>query len=222
MTSMSVRRNQNERGAISGSVIAIACLSILVLGLGATTIWAYMNYTQEKTDVDEKTAIAVASAQKNQADADEAKFAIREEQPYREFVGPDDYGRVEFMYPKTWSVYVANDGSNGGDYDAYLNPVSVPPVSVSQQFSLRVSVQQESYDQVLASYEQLVKVGNLVSSATSANGNDGTRLDGNFSNDIRGAAVVYKIRGETLTIRTDADTFLPDFNTLIKTIKFNA
>jgi hypothetical protein len=47
------------------------------------------------------------------------------------------------------------------------------------------------------------------------------RLDGSFSTDIRGSAVIFKIRDKTVTIRTDADTFKPDFENIIKTINFN-
>jgi len=54
-----------------------------------------------------------------------------------------------------------------------------------------------------------------------ADGNNGTRLDGAFTKDIRGYAVIFKIRDKTLTIRTDANTFKSDFNKLINTIKFN-
>jgi len=66
-----------------------------------------------------------------------------------------------------------------------------------------------------------VKKGDLKASSTKADGNNGTRLDGNFTKDIRGYAVIFKIRDKTLTIRTDANTFLSDFDKLISTIKFN-
>ena len=155
-------------------------------------------------------------------DSDEAKFIARDKEPNREFVGPDDYGRLTFNYPKTWSVYVSQDVTQGGGtYQAYLNPVSVPVVSASQQFALRVTIEQKDYDTVISSYASLVKKGDLHSSVVSVNGSNGTRLDGNFSKDIRGSAVIYKIRDKTLTIRTDADTFKPDFEALIATIKFN-
>jgi hypothetical protein len=52
------------------------------------------------------------------------------------------------------------------------------------------------------------------------NGENGVRLDGNFSDEIRGAAVIFKIRDKTAVLRTDADTFKPDFETLIKTVTF--
>lgn len=212
---------QNEQGVISGSLIAIIGLAVLVLGTGSAAIWAYVNYTEQKSNVDGKISLAEAEARKVQSDIDEAKFAEREKEPKRQFVGPDDYGRLTFDYPKTWSVYEATDISRGGNYEAYLNPVTVPPISSVQQYALRVLVEEKDYDQVVKSYESLVKKGDLRNSPVSANGNNGTRLDGSFSKDIRGSAVIYKIRDKTVTLRTDADTFKPDFENLIKTMNFN-
>jgi hypothetical protein len=220
---MKISRHTHEQGAVSGSLIAIIGLIVLVLGCGGAAIWAYSNYNEQKTNVDGKISLAIATAKKEQGDVDEAKFAEREKEPNRQFVGPDDYGRVTFNYPKTWSVYEAKDVTqNGGTYEAYLNPVSVPPISSVQQFALRVTIEQRDYDKVVSTYESFVKKGDLRTSAATSNGNSGTRLDGNFSKDIRGAAVIYKIRDKTLTIRTDADTFKPDFENIIKTINFNS
>jgi len=219
---MKTIRRTHEQGAVSGSLIAIIGLSILAVTLGGMAVWALLSYNQEKTNVDGRIDLAVAQAQKEQADADEVKFAEREKEPNRQFVGPDDYGRLTFDYPKTWSVYVAKDVSQrGGTYEAYLNPVTVPPVSSKQQFAVRVTIQEMDYDRVVESYARAVEKGDLSTSATSANGHSGTRFDGNFSKDIRGAAVVYRIRDKTVTLRTDADTFKPDFEKIIKTIDFN-
>jgi hypothetical protein len=77
------------------------------------------------------------------------------------------------------------------------------------------------FDKAVAQYDVLVKKGDLKISQTSANGQAGTRLDGNFSKDIRGAVVMYKVRDKTVSVFTDADTFKPDFENIIKTIKFN-
>lgn len=211
-----------EYGGISGSMIAIIGLVVLVLATGSMAIWAYVNYTEQKSNVDGKINLAVAEAKKVQADEDEAKFAEREKEPNRQFVGPDDYGRLTFDYPKTWSVFEATDiSSRGGDYEAYLNPITVPPLGARQQFALRVTIEEKDYDQVVKSYEELVKKGDLRNTPTSANGHNGTRLDGSFSKDIRGSAVIYKLRDKTVTLRTDADTFKPDFEKLIKTMDFN-
>lgn len=219
---MKTYKHKHESGAVSGSLIAIIGLIILVLGAGSAAIWAYVNYSEQKTNVDGKVELAVAEAKNDQARIEEEKFAQREKEPNRQFVGPDDYGRLAFTYPKTWSVYIARDVSQGkGTYEAYLNPITVPPVSTQQQYALRVLIEEKDYGQVVKTYESLVKKGDLKSSATSANGENGTRLDGSFSKDIRGAAVIYKIRDKTITLRTDADTFKPDFENIIKTIQFN-
>lgn len=214
-------RHKYEQGGVSGQVIAIIGLIVLALITGSAAIWAYLSYNEQKTDVDGKINLAVAEGKKQQADDDEAKFAEREKEPLREFVGPDDFGRLTFNYPKTWSVFVDDDGTRSESYKAYLSPIVVPPITPTQQFSLRVSIEQKDYDQVVKSYAARVKKGDLRSSATSANGNNGTRFDGNFSKDIRGSAVVYKVRDKTVTLQTDADTFKPDFENLIKTINFN-
>lgn len=213
----------HQLGAANNLLIATICLSVVSVGAIAAAVWGIINYNAQKTDVDGQVATAVTVAKKAQADIDEAKFTARDKEPNRQFVGPDDYGRLTFNYPKTWSVYINKEVVSGGTYEAYLNPVSVPPVSgaSTQQYALRVTIESKDYDKVIASYETQVKKGDLRSSAVSANGNNGTRLDGNFSKDIRGSAVVYKIRDKTATLRTDADTFKPDFEALIATIKFN-
>ncbi len=216
---MTMHQHKYEKGGVSGSLIAIISLIILLIGAGSVAIWAYLSYNEEKTNVGGKRDLAVAEAKKEQADLDELKFAEREKEPNRQFVGPEDFGRLTFDYPKTWSVYEAKDGTSTS-YEAYLNPITVPPVSSVRQYALRVVIEQKDYDQVVKTYEALVKKGDLRTSAVSANGQNGTRLDGNFTKDIRGTAVIFKIRDKTLTIRTDADTFKPDFEELVKTINF--
>ena len=210
-----------QRGAIAGSLIVIVVLGIVAAAGVGVSIWALVNYNEQKTNVDGKIDMAVATAKKEQADSLEAKFAAREKDPNRQFVGPEDYGRVTFSYPKTWSVYIGRNVQSGGTFEAYLNPAAVQPITTSTQYALRVTIEEKDYDQVVASYNPSVKKGSLKASSVSVGGNNGTRLDGTFSTDIRGAAVIYKIRDKTLTIRTDADTFKPDFDALIATIAFN-
>jgi len=199
------------------SIIAFVLIAILA-GL---LVWTYQNYMNQKTNVDEKVAVAVSANTATVKKADEAKFTEREKEPNREFVGPADYGLVTFFYPKTWSVYIGKDASSGGTYEAYLNPITVPTVTSSQQFATRVTIEQKDYDKVIATYDDLVKKGTLKASGIKVNGVTGTRLDGSFTKDIRGSAVIFKIRDKTLTVQTDADTFMTDFNKLITTIKFN-
>lgn len=215
-------RHHSERGAISGLQVAVIGLSVLVLGLGSFGIWAFVAYNEAQGDVDSKIAIAVAQAKEEKGDEDEAKFAEREKQPSRVFKAPDDYCGLTFQYPKTWSTYESEQISNGSDFKAYLNPDVVPPVTSSQQYALRVVIEQKDYDNVVSQYDGLVQKGDLKQSSTSSNGNQGARLTGNFSKNIRGDAVVYRCRDKTITIRTDADTFKSDFQSIIGTINYNS
>jgi hypothetical protein len=212
----------SQRGGVSTSALVIAGISVLAVAFAGLAIWAYINYADQKNNVDTKISNAVAKAEKAQADELEKKFAEREKEPFRSFVSPSDYGSLGFKYPKTWSVYVADDGSSDGSFKAYLNPATVPPVNEpDSRYSIRVSIVDQKYEDVIEDYKDLVKSGKLTTSSVKANGQNGTRLDGSFTKDIRGAAVIYKIRDKTAIIRTDADTFKPDFENLIKTITFN-
>jgi len=210
-----------ENGSADVWMIVSIVLIVLLVAFGAFGIWSFINYNDQKTNVDSKISVAVADAKKVQADSDEAKFTERDKQPNRQFVGPDDYGRVTFDYPKTWSVYTSSDVTNGGTYEAYLNPISVPPIGSTKQFALRINISQQDYNSVVSSFNSQVKNGDLKSSSVTSNGLTGVRLDGKFSSDVRGAEVIFKIRDKTLTIRTDANTFLTDFDALVQTIKFN-
>lgn len=218
---MKYTSNVEERGAIDGWMLSTIGLIVLSIIAGSFAIWGVLSYQEQKTGVDAKIDAAVALAKKEQADEDEKKFSEREKEPRREFVGPDDYGRLTFSYPKTWSAYVDRDITKGGSYKAYLHPVVVPPIAAKQQIALRVVINERSYDAELRDYEELVQEGQLKSSSFTANGENGTRFDGNFSDDIRGAAIILKIRDKTVIMRTDADVFKPDFEAIIKTISFN-
>jgi len=216
-------------------ILAIVFI-ITTLAAAGVGVWAYMNYLDQKDNTDAKISTAVTAAVKVQADKDAEAFLQKEKQPNRQFAGPDDYGRLSLDYPKTWSIYIDKDSSDGNTYSAYFNPVTVPPIDANTQYALRLTIEQETYEKVIAKYDSLVKKGDLKASAVKIDGTDGTRLDGSFTKNIRGAAVIFKIRDKTVTLRTDADTFIKkktaldgttsdaapgDFDSLISTITFN-
>lgn len=210
-----------QQGGISIATVVIVGLSIFMVAFAGLSIWAYMNYMDQKNNVDTKIAKAVAVAEKDLGDKLESDFIERDKQPLKSFAGPSDYGSVGFKYPKTWSLYVSNDGTKGTGFEAFLNPGSVPSVNdKNSRYALRVAVLNDSYEETIAEYANLVKKGDLKTSTTKVNEQTGTRLDGSFSKDIRGAAVIYKIRDKSVVVQTDADTFKPDFEALIKTISF--
>ncbi len=213
----------HETGAIQRNTLAIIGLLVLVVVLGVFGTWSYLNYLDQKKDVDGKVADAAAKARLEQSDKDEADFAARENKDTRQFAGPSDYGRLTFDYPKKWSAYQATDVSEGGGatYEAYFNPDLVPPVSDTQKFALRVTIEQITYDKAVSSYDSMVKKGSLKSSVYTDGKHTGTMLTGTFNEDIIGTAVLIKMRDRTLTIRTDGDTFRDVFDAILKTVDFN-
>lgn len=201
-------------------IVIAAGLGVLALGAIVFAVVTAIDASTKQQTIDAQIDQAVAAARKDQADQDEAKFAEQEKLPHRTFSGPEDFGSVSFEYPKTWSVFIEKDATTGNSFQAYLHPVAVPPVEAKQRFALRVTIESKDYDRVVATYEPAVRKGDLRSSTVKMGDQTGTRLDGILASDIRGAAVIFKIRDKTLTLRTDADTFKNDFDALVKTLMF--
>lgn len=220
---MTAHRHSRQYGAISTQLVVIIGLLVLLVALSGSSVWLYTQYSDQKNNVDSKIAVAEASARKVQAEEDDLKIKTVEEEPNREFAGPEDYGRLSLKYPKNWSVYIADDGTaNGGKYNAYLNPVTVPPIdSKTARFALRVNIESVAYDKVLAEYTKSIEKGELTSSPITLNGHEGTRLDGILEKDIRGSAVLFRVRDKTIIVSSEAETFKEYFDNIIKTIDFN-
>lgn len=211
----------HESGSVNPLLVSSILLALLATGLAGFGIWAYTNYLDQKHNTDAKIETAVTKAKAVQAEVLEKDFVEREKQPYTKFNGPDDLGHVSFDYPKTWSVYVDKNGSQG-EYEAYLNPGVVPTVSSQQPFATRIEITSRTYDSTLKTFEGLVKKGDLKTSPVTVNGFTGVRLDGKFSSYREGSSVIFKVRDKTLTLSTDASAFRSDFdNIVIKSLDFN-
>ena len=214
--------NQSSQRMSTGALITIILLTIFTIAFAGLSVWAFISYMDQKNNVDEKVDRAVATAEKTQADKLEAEFVDREKEPNTSFSGPSDFGTLSFKYPKTWNVYVDNDGSSGEGYLAYFNPGQVPSTkSADSRYALRATIVNDDYDTVIKGFESRVEKGDLKTSTVKAvNGQTGSRLDGTFSTNLRGSAAIFKIRDKTAVVRTDANTFTADFDKLIATIDF--
>lgn len=220
---MTMYRLSRQKGAVNTQLLVIIGLLVLTVGLAGLSAWLYMQYDDQKTNVDSKIAVAEAAARKEQAEEDELKIKAVEEEPNREFAGPEDYGQLSYKYPKNWSVYIADDAStSAGKFSAYLHPVTVPSISSkTARFALKVDIQTVAYDRALDRYRSLIEKGDLTSSPITVNEHEGTRLDGNFSKEVRGSAVLFRVRDKTITIMSEAETFKEYFDAIVQTIDFN-
>lgn len=209
-----------QEGSVNPLVISNVLLAVLTIAFGSLMVWAYVNYQDQKNNVDAKVDVAVSAAKKEEADVKEKDFLEREKAPYEQFVGSADLGNVTFNYPKTWSVYQAK--VDGSGMEAYLHPGVVPTVAQGQQFATEVKVLDRASDQYIKTFDSLVKKGDLKSSQVVVNGFPGIRLDGKFSEKITGSQVIFKVRDKTLVLATDANTFKNDFdNVILKSLDFN-
>ncbi|MDR1969812.1 MAG: hypothetical protein LBQ11_00480 [Candidatus Nomurabacteria bacterium] len=227
---MMTSRYHNERGETNMFLITTIIFAVLTVGLGIGFGWAYMQMLSYKDDSDQKVAAAVEIAKNEQKQTDKEQFDEDYKKPNNVFTGPANYGSVSFEYPKTWSVYVENDGSNSNEYSVYFNPNSVPTVRNTTPYALRIVIVDQKIDQVLMQYDGKIKQGELKSSTIkladaindpNSSYGKGTRINGQFDQTINGSAVFFDIRGRTLKVFTDSDKFKKDFDeTILKTLKY--
>lgn len=210
-----------QSGMASPLVIAVIVLSVLMVGVSGFAFWSYTQYQSYKNDVQPKIDAAVVKAKDEQSKTDQAAFVEQEKLPTRILVGPADLGAVNVAYPKTWSAYVDKNGE-GNEFEAYLHPTPVPGLNSHAAFALRVTVDNQAYENSVKDYEGQVKAGKLTAKPVTIGDATGLRLDGNFPNNIQGAMVLFKVRDKTLKIYTQSTSFMGDFNNIVlPSLKFN-
>lgn len=204
----------------------IEIVIIIILGIVAATfiglfIWMYIQYDDVKTDVDGQIASAVAVAVDENTTELQAQFTEQEKSPYETFTGPAEYGSLSFEYPKTWSVYIAEDSDDGGDYVAYFHPGYVYPVSNDQIYALRMQIVSENFDRVTSRYTYDVEDGTLSLTVRQINGVSANYYQGTLPDDHVGRAVIFRLRDKTVILQTDAELYVTDFENLLNTVTFN-
>ena len=201
-------------------LIVVSLLAVLFLGL---YIWMTLKWSEASTNVQGKIDVAVAEA-KNQLQAKlENEFAEKEQYPFLTFSGPADFGSLTFEYPKNWSVYIPDDASRGGEFNAYLNPGQVNVVSDTTIMALRVSIRTEQIDSVLEDYNRKVQDGEMTVASKVVNKVNVNVFTGKLDNDYQGIVCIFKIRDKTAILRTDSsNVFRENFEKILSTIRFNS
>lgn len=214
-------KRSSSAGFVPVSLILNFVLAVVLVGVAGFAIWVFVQYQDHKNNVDGKVAVAVKEAKAAQQKEDQAAFLEQEKLPTRKLTGPEELGGVAVDYPKTWSVYIGNNGENNA-YEAYLYPGAVPSTQGRVAYALRVSVVNASYESTVANYTQKVKEGEIKAAAVKVNDADGVRLDGKFSETTQGSMVLFKVRDKTLKVYTENTSFVGDFDKIIlPSLKFN-
>lgn len=216
MSGMKVRR---QTGSISLLLVSLILVSLFFIGAAVFAVWAYQGRQDYKNNVDQKISAAVTIAKQEESTTKDKVFAEQEKSPVRTYNGPAAYGSLVIQYPKTWSAYVADDGSSDPYVDGYFYPGVVPDIATNgATFALRVQVVQESYSDVLDEFQsqvddksvkvspyKLAKVPSVV----------GSRIDGAVEEGKTGSMILLPLRDKTLKVWTNSNQFLPDFEKYI-------
>lgn len=198
-------------------LVVVSLIAVTFIGL---FIWKYLDWDNVKTDVDGQIDAAVAMAVSENTTKLENEFLEREKYPYKTFSGPADYGSLNFEFPKTWNTYIAADAANGGNFEAYLNPGEVQPVSKQSINALRVQILDQSFENVARSYERLLKNNQLTVTTRSVGGAVANVYTGTLPNNIYGIATIFKLRDKTILLQTDAELFAEEYYKLLDTVTF--
>lgn len=199
----------------------LVVVSLIALGLAILSIYLFLQLNDARTNIDGQIKEAVAEAVNANSEQLEAEFAEREKSEYRNFLGPVDYGELSFEYPKTWSLYIARDAARGGDYEAYMNPIEIHAMSGDSIYALRISILNQSFDDVVKRYDSAIAGGTLKLSVEDINGEAANIYTGSIANNLSGKVALIKIRDKTVVLQTDSMLFEGDFNRILSTIKYN-
>lgn len=211
------RKSANRNLVETILLIVISLLAILFIGL---FIWKYLEWDAIKTDIDGQVEAAVAMAVAENTTKLEAEFTEREKYPYKTFTGPADYGSLSFEYPKTWNLYISRDASNGGDFEAYLNPGEVQPVSSTTINALRVIIRDTAFDSIVRTYDSSVQSGRLSVVTRNVGSAVANVYTGELGTDIHGIVAVFKLRDKTVLLQTDAMLFADEYYKLLDSVTF--
>jgi hypothetical protein len=211
---------EKKRSSVAEIVILVVVSLIAVTAIGLA-VYFYVQWREAQTNIDGKVAEAVEIARGDERRMADEFWAEEIKKPFLEFTGPADYGSLSFMFPRTWSVYVAKDASRGGDFEAYFNPGQVNAVGAETINALRMTIINRPIDSVRTTYDNLVKSGKLSQSVFQMGSITGDRYEGEFSTNITGMMIMLKINDKTAILRTDAMIFKGDFERLIETVSLS-
>jgi len=202
-------------------VLPFVIVTLLTIGFGVFSIWAFTNYNEQKDNVDIIVASAITEAQKQQETELRAEFAEEQKSPNKTYISPQALGSVKIVYPKSWSAYVKEQETSSVKLDGYFHPNFVPDSSSDTLFALRIETSSNSYTRELDTYQRDVEDGTLKAKSITISGTKGTRLDGEIDNDVQGAMILLPLRDRTLKVWTESTNFMGDFNNVVSKLTYS-
>lgn len=215
-------RSKSEAGEVSLLLISLILVVLCLFGAVGFGVWAYGSRQDYKDNVDQKINVAVASAKKQEDSQNAILNAEAEKYPLKSYTSPEADGSITIKYPKTWSAYVVEAGTNGNSQqpiDGYFQPNIVPDISnQSNNFALHVQLLSQSYSQSVSSFSSQLQQQQVTIrpyKPKNVTGVIGVRVDGQIDQNHRGSVVILPLRSDTLELSTEAVQYESDFNSII-------
>lgn len=208
-------RKLDSRGQMNPLLPGMIISVMLLIGAAGFGIWAYLEMDSYKNDYETKLDVAIAAKQDELNAKAEAEYTEREKSPYRNYVGPDQFGSINVTYPKTWAAYV-DESSSGKLVDAHFHPNYVPGINTigkNTQYALHLQVLDQSFEQVLKTYASEIKTGKATSqpyAVPNVSGVVGAKVT--FADNV---IVLLPIRDKTISLETESATYVADFENII-------
>lgn len=218
----------NNKGISSQILLMIVVILIAVVAL----IFGVSSYESEqkyKNDDQSMIAVAVQNEENRVISKEQQKFHIEQQNPFKSFSGPADYGDVTISYPKNWSAYVDLTNNNNDPIDAYFNPNYVPSTDTNNAiYALRFEVLSSSYSSNLSQYtnQQQQQNGSPISITPYQDKkvpqDVGSMLKGDLFGSTTSIMVMLPLRTNTIEVWSenpgDFNLFL---NQILPTLTFN-
>jgi hypothetical protein len=209
----------NQDGAVNGVVVSLIMTVVLLVAVIVFASWAFSSREDYKKHAGLKIQAAVTVAKKQQVALDQEQFAQAAKNPLKTYNGPEAYGSLVINYPKTWSGYVDDTGSDSALVNGFFSPGVVPSISSpTSVFALQVQVLGQPYSETLQSLSSQLQAGTITVNAYSLPKLPkivGIEATGLITGTTNQTMVILPLRAETIEISTQGTQYLGDFNQYI-------
>lgn len=203
----------NEGGIVNILLIPLIMSTVLFVAALGFGVWSFMSRQDYKDNSDQKVAAAVEVTKKQVSSQKDNEFLEKEKFPLRSYQGPAEIGSLSLSYPKTWSAYLSQQDGN-----SFVANPDIVSGARDTLYALRVTVEDDPYDEVIRSYDKQIKDGKLKATAFTLDKLPdvvGIRFDGEVERDKPGVLVVLPLRDKTVKIACEIPDRAGDFNNII-------
>lgn len=208
-----------HNGGFNLGTLAVVALVFVALAFAVLAVYYIMQNNKTKTTVDQQVAAAVDAAKAEQKTQDDKANAEAAKKPYRSYTAPAVIGSLSVKFPKTWNVY-ADENQEAAELDVFMSPEVVRDEGgYTGPYALRIKLEKRIYADAIKSLQSNVDDGKTTAKAAKVSGINGTRFSGQVLRDKKGVLIMLPLRDKTLTIWTEGNDFVSDFENVIKKLK---